>query len=88
VAQVDLGQARNAAADVVAGHRQMNTFIAATLRAMPVEYRAPVVLRDVEGWTTEEVAAALDLTVAAVKSRVHRGRMHLRVAIERFQSEA
>lgn len=88
VAEVDLGGAREAAADIVAAHREMTAFIAATLRAMPFEYRAPVVLRDVEGWSTEEVATALDLTVAAVKSRVHRGRMHLRAEIERFQSQA
>lgn len=87
LAEADLGGAREAGADIVAGHRELQAFISATLRAMPFEYRAPVVLRDVEGWTTEEVAAALDLTVAAVKSRVHRGRMHLRVAVERFQTE-
>lgn len=42
------------------------------------EYRVVLVLRDVEGLTNEEVADALGLTVAAVKSRLHRARLFLR----------
>ncbi|MCA1676270.1 MAG: hypothetical protein LC799_30205 [Actinobacteria bacterium] len=40
--------------------------------------RAPVVLRDVEGLSTQEAASVLDLGEAAFKSRLHRGRMALR----------
>ena len=42
------------------------------------DYRTVLVLRDVEGLTNEEVAEALGLTVAAVKSRLHRARLFLR----------
>lgn len=42
------------------------------------EYRAVFVLRDVEGLSTQETAEALELSVAAVKSRLHRARMFLR----------
>ncbi len=42
------------------------------------EYRVVLVLRDVEGLRNEEVADALGLTVAAVKSRLHRARLFLR----------
>lgn len=42
------------------------------------EYRIVLLLRDVEGLTNEEVADALGLTVAAVKSRLHRARLALR----------
>lgn len=45
---------------------------------LPEDYRVVVVLRDVEELTTEEVAQALGLTVAAVKSRLHRARLVLR----------
>lgn len=45
---------------------------------LPEEYRIVLVLRDVEGLTNEEVADALGLTVAAVKSRLHRARLALR----------
>lgn len=45
---------------------------------LPEDYRMVVVLRDVEGLSSEEVADALGLTVAAVKSRLHRARLFLR----------
>jgi RNA polymerase sigma-70 factor, ECF subfamily len=45
---------------------------------LPVDLRAPVVLRDVEGLSTREAASVLELSEAAFKSRLHRGRMALR----------
>jgi RNA polymerase sigma-70 factor (ECF subfamily) len=45
---------------------------------LPATSRAVLVLRDVEGLTNEEVGRALGLTVAAVKSRLHRARLFLR----------
>jgi RNA polymerase sigma-70 factor (ECF subfamily) len=45
---------------------------------LPEEYRVVLVLRDVEGLTNEDVADAVGLTVAAVKSRLHRARLALR----------
>jgi len=51
------------------------------LAALPFEYRAAVVLRDVEGLTDAEVAKALGISVAAAKSRIHRGRMEIRDAL-------
>jgi RNA polymerase sigma-70 factor, ECF subfamily len=46
--------------------------------ALPDHYRAVVVLRDMEGLSSEEVAAVLGESVASIKSRVHRARMALR----------
>jgi RNA polymerase sigma-70 factor (ECF subfamily) len=43
------------------------------------------VLRDVEGWTNDEVADALGVSVAAAKSRIHRARMQLRQDLELWQ---
>ncbi len=48
------------------------------LREIPAELRAPVVLRDVEGLSTQEAASILELGEAAFKSRLHRGRIALR----------
>jgi RNA polymerase sigma-70 factor (ECF subfamily) len=42
------------------------------------------VLRDVEGLSTEETAAALDLSVPAVKSRLLRARLQLRERLTRY----
>jgi RNA polymerase sigma-70 factor, ECF subfamily len=52
------------------------------LARLPFEYREAVVLRDLAGLTNEEVAAALDVSLPAAKSRIHRGRLQLRELLE------
>lgn len=53
---------------------------------LPEDYRVVLVLRDVEELTNEEVAEALGLSVAAVKSRLHRARLFLREALTELLS--
>lgn len=48
------------------------------------KYRVVFVLSDVEGLSNEETAQVLDLTVAAVKSRLHRARLYLRERLGRY----
>ena len=60
-------------------------FLIAQLRALPFEYRAAIVLRDVEGLSNEEVAETLEISLAAAKSRIHRGRMQLRAELEQWE---
>lgn len=50
---------------------------------LPVDYRTSLVLRDVEGLSNAEVADVLDVSLAAVKSRVHRARLALRGRLAR-----
>ena len=45
-------------------------------------YREAVVLRDIEGFAYEEIAATLDISVGTVKSRLARGRQELRRKLE------
>ena len=45
------------------------------------EYRAPVVLKDVLGYSYQEIADHLDIPVGTVRSRIHRGRGRLREAL-------
>ena len=45
-------------------------------------YREAVVLRDVEGFSYEEIAAALQISIGTVKSRISRGRLELRKKLE------
>jgi RNA polymerase sigma-70 factor, ECF subfamily len=45
------------------------------------EQRAPLVLRELEGLSYEEIAGALELSIPAVKSRLHRARLELLAAM-------
>jgi len=54
------------------------------LRRLPGDYRAAVVLRDLEGLSTSEAAAVLEIEEAALKSRLHRGRMALRRELDSY----
>jgi RNA polymerase sigma-70 factor (ECF subfamily) len=54
---------------------------------LPEEYRAVFVLRDVDGLSNEEVGEILDLSIPAVKSRLHRSRIMLRRKLSRFYEE-
>ncbi len=48
------------------------------IRRLPLHYRAPVVLREIEGWPYARIARALGCRVGTVKSRIHRGKELLR----------
>jgi RNA polymerase sigma-70 factor (ECF subfamily) len=52
--------------------------------ALPVIYRAPVVLRDLQGLSTEEASARLRVKDQTLKSRLHRGRLILRRQLADF----
>lgn len=52
--------------------------VSAALERLPVKYRAPIVLCDIEEWSYEEIARALECRVGTVKSRIFRGRELLR----------
>lgn len=51
---------------------------------LPAIYRAPVVLRDIHGLSTEEASAVLHVKDQTLKSRLHRGRMILRNRLSDF----
>lgn len=54
----------------------------ALLHELPAQYRAAVLLRDVEGFSNQEAADLLELDIRNFKSRLHRGRMALRRRLE------
>jgi RNA polymerase sigma factor (sigma-70 family) len=55
--------------------------VQAALDALSPEFRAAVVLCDIEGLSYEEVAATLGIKLGTVRSRIHRGRSQLRTAL-------
>lgn len=54
------------------------------VRSLPLDYRAPLVLRDVEGLSTREAAEVMGLGEAAFKSRLHRARLAVRRSLDEY----
>jgi RNA polymerase sigma-70 factor (ECF subfamily) len=67
----------------VSRKKELVESVTKALAKLPVEYRLVVTLRDVEGLSNEEAAKVLGIGLAAVKSRLHRGRLFLRDEFER-----
>jgi RNA polymerase sigma-70 factor, ECF subfamily len=61
-----------------ASNRELLDVLLATLASLPVEAREVILLRDVEGLSAAESAAALGISTQALKSRLHRARTALR----------
>ncbi|MGO9821629.1 MAG: sigma-70 family RNA polymerase sigma factor [Solirubrobacteraceae bacterium] len=64
--------------------REFEQMLERALAELPADLRAAVVLRDLEGLSTAEAAAVAGVRQAAFKSRLHRGRMQLRVLLEPY----
>ena len=57
---------------------QMRKKLIDSLGRLPEVYRVPVLLRDINGLSTEEASAILKVKPQTLKSRLHRGRLILR----------
>jgi RNA polymerase sigma-70 factor, ECF subfamily len=73
-------QSNNPEQETLAHERQRALRIA--LQKLGQAYRETVILRDIEGFTYEEIAATLEISVGTVKSRLARGRQELRRRLE------
>jgi RNA polymerase sigma-70 factor (ECF subfamily) len=63
---------------------QLRRRVLRAVLALPAIYRAPVVLRDLQGMSTEEASAMLRVKDQTLKSRLHRGRVILRKQLADF----
>jgi RNA polymerase sigma-70 factor (ECF subfamily) len=63
---------------------QLRRRVFSAVLALPAIYRAPVVLRDIQGMSTEEASAMLRVKDQTLKSRLHRGRLILRRQLADF----
>jgi RNA polymerase sigma-70 factor (ECF subfamily) len=68
----------SALADDQVMRAQMRQQLIGALRHLPEVYRVPVLLRDINGLSTEEASAVLRVKPQTLKSRLHRGRLILR----------
>lgn len=73
--------------DSLSIRNEMLEALEAAIRKLPDDYRPVFILRDVDGLTSREVSRILDLSVPAVKSRLHRSRLMLRRRLHRFFDE-
>jgi RNA polymerase sigma-70 factor, ECF subfamily len=64
--------------------REFEQMLESALALLAPDLRAAVVLRDLEGLSTEEAATVAGVRQAAFKSRLHRGRMQLRALLEPY----
>ena len=76
-ALVDPGQTPEKSAILGDMRRQLQAYI----HELPEDMRAAVILRDVEGYSYDEIARMLDANVGTIKSRISRGRERLREKI-------
>ena len=68
--------------------REARGRIAEALAGLPESQRVVVTLRDVAGWDSEEVCAALELSEGNQRVLLHRGRAKLRAALEQYLVES
>ncbi len=54
------------------------------MKDLPEIYRTPIVLRDIQGLSTEEASKVLNVKTQTLKSRLHRGRLILRSRLADF----
>jgi RNA polymerase sigma-70 factor, ECF subfamily len=63
---------------------EMRLRLVDALKELPSVYRIPVILRDIQGLSTEEASAVLRVKPQTLKSRLHRGRLILREHLSDF----
>src|SRR5713226_10617014 len=74
-------------ADEKALDAELGTAIQQATDRLPNQYREVFVLKDVEGLSYEQISEITGDSIPAIKSRLHRARLELREAIDRFYNE-
>ncbi len=64
-----------------AAQNELRVRVEAALREIPAAFRTVVVLREIEGFSYDEIAEVLDVNIGTVKSRLTRGRAALRLLL-------
>ncbi len=62
-------------------HGELCGHLERAIAALPLRFRSPLLLREIEGWSYRDIASVLDCREGTVKSRVHRGREKLRTLL-------
>ena len=67
-------------------NEELSEMISSAILSLPKKYRLVIVLRDVEGFSTDETAQILNLSPSNVKVRLHRARLYLRDKLKGYFS--
>jgi RNA polymerase sigma-70 factor (ECF subfamily) len=70
--------------DVTLVEDERKAAVARAIATLPEKYRAPLVLRDVEGRSYDEIACILEMSEGTVKSRINRARTFLREKLQAY----
>lgn len=76
---------RSAEEEVLSGF--VDSDVKQAIEALPENFRLPVLLADVEGFSYKEISDIMDVPIGTVMSRLHRGRKALQKALWEFASE-
>jgi RNA polymerase sigma-70 factor (ECF subfamily) len=64
--------------------QEMHRQVAVAVASLPLRFRVPLVLHEIEGWSYADIAQELSCREGTVKSRIHRGRQCLRQKLEPY----
>lgn len=70
------------------GDTEIQELVASGLKALPEKFRVPIILKDIDGLSYEEIAEVLQCEIGTVKSRLSRGRSMLRNILKPLLEEA
>jgi RNA polymerase sigma-70 factor (ECF subfamily) len=68
--------------------RPLQELLQVALARLPLEEREVLTLRELDGFSGDETAAILHVSVAAMKSRLHRARIHLAAVVRSLEQDA
>lgn len=69
-------------------NEEMREVVRRSIDDLPESYRVVLLLRDIEQRSTEETAELMDISVGAVKTRLHRARLALRTLLDPYMQGA
>ena len=74
--------------DFMSSRHELRHAIEAAVQDLPEDYRAIFILRDIDGLSNEAVGRVLQLSIPAVKSRLHRSRLLMRQTLKKHYDAA
>jgi RNA polymerase sigma-70 factor (ECF subfamily) len=68
-------------------HKDISDIVNKAISKLPEKLRLPLLLKDIEGLSYQEIAETVDCEIGTVKSRIFRAREGLRELLEPYEQE-